>query len=97
MDCNCTLKMDQDTIGKGRHDMTVNGSRQFKGNDGRSYLVKNACSADRHNGKYNLTVKVNGAYKLCYDMFCRLMFFDTIKDAQREVLYHAEFIRVMTV
>ena len=75
--------------------MTINGSRQFKGNDGRSYMIQNACSADSDKGKYNLTVKVNGIYKLCYDMFFHLMFFDTIKDAQREVLYSADFIKTM--
>ena len=75
--------------------MTINGSRQFKGNDGRSYMIQNACSADSDKGKYNLTVKVNGIYKLCFDMFFHLMFFDTIKDAQREVLYSADFIKTM--
>lgn len=44
---------------------------------------------------YILTVKVNGVYKLCYDMFYKLLYFDTIKDAQREVLYSADFIRTM--
>lgn len=75
--------------------MIINGARQFKGNDGKSYIVQNTCSADRNNGKYNLAVKVNGVYKLCYDMFFKLLFFDTIKDAQREVLYSAEFIRTI--
>ena len=51
--------------------------------------------ADMHKGKYILTVKVNGIYKLCYDMFYKLLYFDTIKDAQREVLYSADFIRTM--
>ena len=45
--------------------MTINGSRQFRGNDNRSYMVQNTCSADRNKGKYNLAVKVNGVYKLC--------------------------------
>ena len=72
--------------------MTVNGSRQFKGNDGKSYLVQDACKADRHKGKYVLTVKVNGIYKLCYDALYDLLYFNSIKDAQREVLYNAEFI-----
>ena len=75
--------------------MTVNGSRQFRGNDGRSYLVQDAHKADSHNGKYNLTVKVNGRYKLCYDMCYKLLYFDSIKDAQREVMYSADFIRTM--
>ena len=75
--------------------MTVNGARQFRGNDGRSYLVQDAHKADRHKGKYIMTVKVNGAYKLCYGMFFNLLFFGSIKDAQREVMYHAEFINVM--
>lgn len=75
--------------------MTINGSRQFRGNDSRSYMVQNTCSADRNKGKYNLAVKVNGVYKLCYDMVFKLLFFDTIKDAQREVLYSAEFIRTI--
>lgn len=68
---------------EGLINMTINGSRQFKGNDGRSYMMQNVCSAASDKGKYNLTVKVNGIYKLCYDMFFHLMFFDTIKDAQR--------------
>lgn len=75
--------------------MTINGARQFKGNDDKSYLVQNTCNHDRNNGKYNLTVKVNGIYKLCYDMGYRLLYFDTIKNAQREVLYSADFIRTM--
>ena len=75
--------------------MTINGSRQFRGNDGKSYMVQDVCSADRNNGRYNLTVKVNGVYKLCYDMFFKLLFFDTIKDAQREVLSSADFIKTM--
>lgn len=75
--------------------MRINGARQFRGNDGKSYLVMNAPAADRHKGKYILGVKVNGIYKLCYDMLYNLLHFDTIKDAQREVLYSADFIRVM--
>ncbi len=75
--------------------MTINGSRQFKGNDGKSYLVQDAYKADRHKGKYNLTVKINGVYKLCYDMFYKLLYFDSIKDAQREVLYNADFIKTL--
>lgn len=75
--------------------MTINGARQFRGNDGKSYLVQNACSADKNKGKYILTVKKNGRYNLCYDMGFRLLYFNTIKDAQREVLYSAEFIRTM--
>ena len=75
--------------------MTVNGARQFRGNDGKSYLVQDAYKADRHKGKYNLTVKVNGIYKLCYDMSYNLLYFNSIKDAQRRVLYGAEFIYTM--
>lgn len=75
--------------------MTVNGARQFRGNDGKSYLVQDAHKADRHKGKYNLTVKVNGIYKLCYDLCFDLMYFNTIKDAQRRVLYSADFIRTL--
>lgn len=75
--------------------MRINGARQFRGNDGKSYLVQDAHKADMHKGKYILTVKVNGMYKLCYDMFYKLLYFDTIKDAQREVLYSADFIRTM--
>lgn len=75
--------------------MTVNGARQFRGNDGKSYFVQDIHKADMHKGKYILTVKVNGIYKLCYDMFYKLLYFDTIKDAQREVLYSADFIRTM--
>jgi len=80
---------------EGIKDMTVNGSRQFRGNDGKSYFVQNACKTDSHNGKYNLTVKINGRYKLCYDMCYKLLYFDSIKDAQREVLHCADFIRTM--
>lgn len=75
--------------------MTINGARQFRGNDGKSYLVMNTPMADRHKGKYILGVKVNGIYKLCYGMCRNLLHFDTIKDAQREVLYSADFIRTM--
>lgn len=75
--------------------MTVNGSRQFRGNDGKSYFVQDIHKADMHKGKYILTVKVNGIYKLCYGMFYKLLYFDTIKNAQREVLYSADFIRTM--
>lgn len=75
--------------------MTINGSRQFKGNDGKSYLVQDAYKADRHKGKYNLTVKINGVYKLCYDTFYKLLYFDSIKNAQREVLYNADFIKTL--
>lgn len=74
--------------------MTVNGSRQFRGNDGKSYLVQDAHKADRNKGKYVLTVKVDGIYKLCYDALYNLLYFNSIKDAQREVLYNAEFIRI---
>lgn len=75
--------------------MTVNGARQFRGNDGKSYFVQDAHKADMHKGKYILTAKVNGIYKLCYGMFYKLLYFDTIKNAQREVLYSADFIRTM--
>lgn len=70
--------------------MTINGARRFKGNDGKSYLVQNA-----HKGKYNLTVKVNGVYKLCYGLAYNLLYFDSIKDAQREVMCGAEFIQTL--
>ena len=75
--------------------MTINGARRFKGNDGKSYLVQNAHKADIHKGKYNLTVKVNGVYKLCYGLAYNLLYFDSIKDAQREVLHSAELIQTM--
>ena len=77
--------------------MTVNGSRQFKGNDGKSYLIQNALKADimKGKGKYILTVKENGSYSPCYDMFYNLLYFNTIKDAQREVLYSSDFLRIM--
>lgn len=75
--------------------MTINGARQFRGNDGKSYLVMNTPMADRHKGKYILAVKVNGIYKLCHGMCRNLLHFDTIKDAQREVLYSADFIRTI--
>ncbi len=75
--------------------MTINGARRFKGNDGKSYLVQNAHKADIRKGKYNLTVKVNGVYKLCYGLAYNLLYFDSIKDAQREVLHGAELIQTM--
>ena len=75
--------------------MKINGARRFKGNDGKSYLVQNAHKADIRKGKYNLTVKVNGVYKLCYGLAYNLLYFDSIKDAQREVLHGAEFIQTM--
>lgn len=75
--------------------MRINGARQFRGNDGKIYLVMNTPAADRHKGKYILGVKVNGTYRLCRDMLYNLLHFDTVKDAQREVLYSADFIRVM--
>lgn len=75
--------------------MRINGARQFRGNDGKSYLVQDAHKSDMHKGKYILAFKVNDVYKLCYDMFYKLLYFDTIKDAQREVPYSADFIRVM--
>ena len=75
--------------------MTINGAGRFKGNDGKSYLVQNAHKADIHKGKYNLTVKVNGVYKLCYGLAYNLLYFDSIKDAQREVLHSAELIQTM--
>lgn len=75
--------------------MTINGARRFKGNDGKSYLVQDAYKADSHKGKYNLTVKVNGIYKLCYGLAYNLLYFDSIKDAQREVMHNAEFIQTM--
>ncbi len=75
--------------------MTVNGSRRFRGNDKKSYFVQDAYKADRHKGKYNLYLIENGMYKLCYDTFYNVLYFNTIKDAQREVLHGAEFIRTM--
>lgn len=75
--------------------MKINGSRQFRENDKKSYLVQDSYKADRHKGKYHLTVKENGVYKLCYDICYHLLYFDSIKDAQREVLYRADFIKTM--
>lgn len=75
--------------------MTINGARRFKGNDGKSYLVQNAHKADICKGKYNLTVKVNGVYKLCYGLAYNLLYFDSIKDAQRKVLHGAELIQTI--
>ena len=75
--------------------MTINGSRRFRGNDKRSYFVQDAYKAERHKGKYILTVKENGVYKLCYDLLYNVLYFNTIKDAQREVLHAADFIRTM--
>lgn len=75
--------------------MTVNGSRRFRGNDKKSYFVQDVCSTDRHKGKYILTVKENGMYKLYCDMFYNVLYFNTIKDAQRKVLYGADFISTM--
>lgn len=75
--------------------MKINGARRFRGNDGKSYLVQNAHKADIRKGKYNLTVKVNGVYKLCYGLAYNLLYFDSIKDAQREVMCGAEFIQTL--
>ena len=75
--------------------MKINGARRFRGNDGKSYLVQNAHKADIRKGKYNLTVKVNGVYKLCSGLAYNLLYFDRIKDAQREVLHGAELIQTM--
>lgn len=75
--------------------MTINGSRRFRGNNGKSYFVQNSCYADAAKGKYILTVKENGFYKICYDMFLNVLHFDSIKDAQREVLYSADFIQTI--
>ena len=75
--------------------MKINGARRFRGNDGKSYLVQNAHKADIRKGKYNLTVKVNGVYKLCYGLAYNLLYFDSIKDAQREVMRSAEFIQTL--
>ena len=75
--------------------MTVNGARRFKENNGKSYFVQNSFKSDSAKGKYILTVKENGIYKICYDMFLNVLHFDSIKDAQREVLYSAEFIQTM--
>ncbi len=75
--------------------MTVNGSRRFRGNDKKSYFVQDAYKADRHKGKYNLYLMENGMYKLCCDMFYNVLYFNTIKDAQRKVLYGADFIQTM--
>lgn len=73
----------------------INGSRRFKGYDNRSYFVQDASTADRNKGKYILTVMENGMYKLCYDIFYNVLYFDTIKDAQRKVLCNEDFIRTM--
>ncbi len=75
--------------------MTVNGSRRFRGNDKRSYFVQDTNKEDRQKGKYILTVMENGIYKLCYDLFYNVLYFNTIKDAQREVLHGAEFIKTI--
>lgn len=75
--------------------MTVNGSRRFRGNDGKSYFVQNSCKGDSEKGKYILTVNENGIYKICYDIFLNVLHFNSIKDAQREVLYSAELIQTM--
>lgn len=75
--------------------MTINGSRRFKGNDGKSYFIQNAHKTEQHKGKYILTVKEDGLYKVCRDLLYDTMYFNTIKEAQREVLYAADFIRTM--
>lgn len=88
-------RLHPDTQKEGWSDMTVNGSRRFRGNDKKSYFVQDAYKVDRHKGKYNLYLIENGMYKLCYDMFYNVLYFNTIKDAQREVLHGAEFIRTI--
>ena len=84
---------------KGRIDnMTIkriSGSRRFKGYDGKSYFVQNAPTTERDKGKYNLFVKENGIYTLCYDMSYNLLYFNTIKEAQGYVFRGTEFIRTM--
>lgn len=61
--------------------MTINRNRKFKGNDGKSYFVQGK------KNEYYLTVLENGFYKICYDFCYNVMYFKTIKDAQREILY----------
>ena len=69
--------------------MTINGNRNFKGNDGRRYRVENTPKRDidQGRGKYYLKVLENGFYRICCDICFDILYFDTIKAAQREVLY----------
>lgn len=72
--------------------MKINGTRKFKGTDGKRYFVQNSCKSDCGKGKYILTMQEGDFYKICYDNFMNVMYFKTIKDAQREVLFHSDFI-----
>lgn len=73
----------------------ISGSRRFKGYDGKSYFVQDAHTTERDKGKYNLLVKENDMYTLCYDMSYNLLYFNTIKEAQIYVFCGTEFIRTM--
>lgn len=77
--------------------MTINGARRFRSNDGKSYLIQDTPKQDIVNGKgkYILTVNINGIYKLCFDSRYNVMYFSTIKEAQREVFYGADFIQTI--
>lgn len=75
--------------------MTINGNRRFKGNDGKSYFVQDSHKADAGKGKYILTVRQGDFYKICYNTSLNVLHFNTIKEAQREVLYCADFITTL--
>lgn len=76
--------------------MTINGRRKFVGNDGRKYYVQDLCKQDKVDDlKYMLTVDIDGRNKLCYDPWLRMLKFATIKNAQRFVMYNADFIETM--
>lgn len=62
--------------------MTINGNRRFRGNDGKSYLVQG------NKKEYYLTVLENGTYRICYDLEYNFVYFKTIKEAQRRILYN---------
>lgn len=62
--------------------MTINGNRRFKGDDGKSYFIQG------EKGKYYITVLENEFYKICYNFVFDVMYFKTIKDAQREIMFN---------
>lgn len=74
--------------------MTINGRRNFKHN-GNRYCVQDAIGKDREKGKYYLTIiDGNGFNKVVYDCLYDMLFFATIKDAQRAVLYQGDMLTV---
>ena len=76
--------------------MTVNGRRKFVSNTGKRYYVSDMCKQDiKGNQKYNLEVEKDGRFRLCYGPFLELLKFETIKEAQRYVLFNEIAIETM--